>query len=134
MIWNEPVRGTVIDRSLSSLAGIDRARAMLRLDVPAPPLSRLTGISTTQVGAGSVTCTQPASPWLGNGETLDVSMLIQAALTMATMTSLPPGSESVPVTLSIHHLRPCTVEGRSFIARARVINTGPRYTLVDVLV
>ncbi|MGH8992594.1 MAG: adenylate/guanylate cyclase domain-containing protein [Acidimicrobiia bacterium] len=135
MIWNEPVRGAVPDRSFLSLAGMDRARAMLRLEVPAPPLSRLTGTATTQLGAGSATLTTPATPWLNRGDgTLDVTILLQSALTQATLTSAPPGSEVVPATLSIHHLRPCTIEARSLVARARVLNTGPRYTLTEVLV
>jgi class 3 adenylate cyclase len=134
MIWNEPVRGSVPDRSFLSLAGMDRARAMLRLEVPRPPLSRLTGTVTTQLGAGSATLTTPASPWLNRGDgTLDHTILLQGALSMATLTSAPPGSEAVPATLSIHHLRPCTMEARSLVARGRVLNTGPRYTLTEVL-
>jgi uncharacterized protein (TIGR00369 family) len=135
MIWMEPVRGSVPDRSFLSLAGIDRCRALLRLEVPAPPLARLIGMRTTQLGAGSATVTTPAIPWLNRGDgTIDVSILIQSALTLATLTSAPAGTEAVPATLSIHHLRPCTMEARSFVARARVLNTGPRYTLAEVLV
>jgi uncharacterized protein (TIGR00369 family) len=135
MIWDEPARGAVPGRSFHALAGIERVRALLRFQVPSPPLSHLTGMGATQAGAGSATAVMPASPWLDNAdETIDVNMLIQNALILAAVTSAQPGDEVVPATLSVHHLRPCTIEGRTFVARARVVNTGPRYTLAEALV
>ncbi len=135
MIWDEPVRGVTPSRRFFSMAGIDRVRALLRFEIPRPPLSHLTGIGATQVSAGSATTVMPASPWLSNADgTLDVNMLIQNALFVATVTSAPPGDDVVPATLTVHHLRPCTIEGRSFVARGRVVNSGPRYTLTEVLV
>jgi acyl-coenzyme A thioesterase PaaI-like protein len=83
-------------------------------------------MGVTQVGAGSATVMMPASPWMGQADgTIHVNMLIQNALIMATVTSLPAASDAVPATFSVHHLRPCTMEGRAFVARARVVNTGP---------
>ena len=135
MIWNEPVRGSVPDRSFLSLSGMDRTRALLRLEVPRPPLTRLTGTRATQLGAGSATATTPATAWLNRGDgTLDCTILLQSAMTLASITAAPAGGEAVPATLSIHHLRPCTMEAEALVARARVLNTGPRYTLTEVLV
>jgi uncharacterized protein (TIGR00369 family) len=93
------------------------------------------GITVTQVGAGSATLTMPASPWLDHGDGhLDMIILLQEALAFAVLTSAPAASQVVAASLSVNHLRPAVLEGQSFIARARVVHGGARFTVAEVLV
>lgn len=75
-----------------SLPGIAQARAYLRGLVPRPPLSHLLGLRVTQVGVGTATCTMPVSPWLQFPTgALDMTVLVETALSMATLTTVPGG-------------------------------------------
>jgi class 3 adenylate cyclase len=134
-VVDEPVRGGFPDPSFYSLPGIEQARAWLRGKAPRSPLSHLVGIRTTQVGSGTATLTLPASPWLGSFDgTLDVRILVQGALEFAALTSAPPASQVRTVSLALSNLRPCTVESENLVAKARTVNTGPTFTLAEVVV
>src|SRR4051812_49396247 len=117
-VWKEPVRGGLPDRSFYGLPGIEQARALMRGLVPHPPLGRLVGHRLTQVGPGSSTATVPASPWLQHSDgTLDLKATIDGALHCAVLSGAPPATEVRAATLSVNHLRPCTVKSGSIIAR-----------------
>lgn len=108
-------------------------RAWLRGQAPRVPLSHLTGIRPTQVGPGSVTETMPTSPALqlfdGNIEAL---IMLQDTLEAAVLTTAPAANEVRTGVFSVHSLRPGSVESESFVARARVLNSGPTFTLAEV--
>jgi len=124
------VRGSVPDRSLGSLPGIERVRAMMRGLVPRPPLSHLLGYRLTQVGSGNATLRMPVSPcfqdYTGN---IDVRVPAEEALAAAVLTGAPAGYEVRTVSLSVNLLRPPTLEAETLIARARTLNTGRAFTL-----
>jgi uncharacterized protein (TIGR00369 family) len=114
---------------------MEQARALMRGTMPRPPLSHLVGYRLTQVGSGSATMTMPASRWLLQfGGLVEMRVLVEEALAAAVVTGVPAGHEVRTVSLSINHLRPCTVEAETLVARARTVNTGPTYTLAEVLV
>jgi uncharacterized protein (TIGR00369 family) len=134
-VVDEPVRGYFPDPSLYSLAGIDQYRAYLRRIVPPAPLSHLIGFRLTDLASGAAVLTLPLSPWLQLGDgTVEVDLLVEIALHTAFVTTTPPGHEPVTSSLSVHHLRPCTLKSESLIARGRVLNTGPKFTVAEVLV
>ncbi len=130
---DEPVRGGFPDPSFYSLPGIDQARAWLRGWAPRVPLSHLIGLRPTQVGSGTATLTMPASPSLqtfeGNVEGL---ILLQDALEFAVLTGAPPATEVRTGVLIVNHLRPCTVEAETLVAKARTLHSGPTFTLAEV--
>jgi uncharacterized protein (TIGR00369 family) len=132
-VVDEPVRGAFPDASFYSLAGLDQMRAWLRGQAPRVPLSHLTGIRPTQVGPGSVTETMPTSPALqtfdGNIEGL---ILLQDTLEAAVMTTAPAAHEVRTGVFSVDSLRPGSVESGLFVAKARVLNSGPTFTLAEV--
>jgi class 3 adenylate cyclase len=131
----EPVRGGFPEPGFDALSGIERAQAVLRGQVPRSPLSHLVGYRVSQVGTGTATLTMPASPWLDYGDgTLDVKMLGEEALALAVLTGIPAGHNVRTVVLTFKHLRPATVDSASFIARARMLNLGPRFAVAEVLV
>ena len=132
---DEPVRGSLPDPSFGSLPGIDRARAWLRGVVPPGPLHHLTGLRLTQVGAGSAVGTMPATPWVQMIDgSIDFRILMEAGLAFAVLTGAPGGTDVRPAAITVNGLRQGRVESEMLIARARVLNSGPTFTLAEVLV
>jgi uncharacterized protein (TIGR00369 family) len=132
-VVDEPVRGGFPDPSFYSLPGSEQARAWLRGLAPRVPLSHLIGIRPTQVGSGSATLTMPASPWLQSFDgTVEGLTLLQHALEFAVLTGAPPGTEVRTAALAVDHLRPCTLEAETLVAKARTLNSGPTFTLAEV--
>ena len=131
-VVDEPVRGGFPDRSFYSLSGLDQMRAWLRGQAPRAPLSHLTGIRPTQVGPGSVTETMPTSPALqtfdGNIEGL---ILLQDTLEAAVLTTAPAAHEVRTAVFAVESLRPGSVESEVFVVKARVLNSGPTFTLAE---
>lgn len=131
-VVDEPIRGSLPHPGFYSLPGIEQARAIVRGAVPRSPLSRLVGLRVTQVGPGSATVTMPASPWLQQQDgTVDSKMLLEAALHLAALSGAPPASDIAAASLSVSHLRPCTLEGEQFVAQARVVHSGKNFTVAD---
>jgi acyl-coenzyme A thioesterase PaaI-like protein len=134
-VWNEPVRGGLPDPSFYGLPGMEQAQALLRGLVPTPPYGRLVGHRMTQVAPGSATATATASPWLQHTDgTLDLKTTIDGALHCAVLSGAAPATEVRTATLSVNHLRPCTTDSGTVIARARVVHAGPTFTLAEAIV
>jgi uncharacterized protein (TIGR00369 family) len=131
----EAVRGGFPEPGFYSLPGIEQARAYLRGLVPRPPLSHLLGLRVTQVGIGTATCTMPATPWLQFPTgVLDPTVLVETALSMATLTTLPGGADARTVALSMNYFRPATMDSEGLVARARTTSTGTTFMSGEVLV
>jgi class 3 adenylate cyclase len=131
----EAVRGGFPEPGFYSLPGLEQARAYLRGLVPRPPLSHLLGLRVTQVGVGTATCTMPVSPWLQfPSAVLDTTVLVETALSMATLTTVPGGVDARTVALSMSYFRPATMESEGLVARARTTSTGTTFMSGEVLV
>jgi uncharacterized protein (TIGR00369 family) len=129
------VRGGFPEPWFLSLPGMEQARRAMRGLVLPFPVHHLVGHRLTQVGSGTATATMVASPWLQTVDgTVDFRILMEAALYFAVLTGAPPGSEVQASALAINHMRPCTVESETLVARARTLNSGPTFTLAEVLV
>ena len=77
----------------------------------------------------------PASDWLvGYGGLLDLTTLIETALTGASLTTAPPGSTVIPVTFSINHFRVPRAARGNVIAHARVVNSSSLFVFTEVRV
>jgi uncharacterized protein (TIGR00369 family) len=77
----------------------------------------------------------PASPWFqGHDAGLALEILAHVALDVAVLTTAPPASEVRTVALSLSPLRPCTSESGTVMAKGRTLNTGPTFTLAEVVV
>jgi len=134
-VIDEPARGGFPEPGFYALPGLDQARAYLRRLVPRPPLGHLLGIRITQVGAGTATCTMPASPWLQTSTgVLDPTAIVEAAVSTAVLTTAPPGTKVRTAALSLTPFRPVTIESETLIARARAVSSGSTFTHSEVLV
>jgi uncharacterized protein (TIGR00369 family) len=135
---DEPVRGDYPPAGFLRLPGIERMRAGMRGVMPIPPNAHLTGLRSVDVGPGLSTFTMPASPWLqaaGGMMLAGVSALVNdAPLGGAILTTVPPGVYGVTSELSLNFLRPPTLDGGEFTARARLINAGRSLGLSEATV
>lgn len=131
-IWREPIRGGFPGSSFFAFPGIEQMIAWARGLLPRIPLNYLTGFELTKVGAGSITATMPASPWLQNpAGQMDLLMFSSMALHSAITTGAPAGVELVPMSHAVTFIRSCTVESGSLIAQARTVSTGRRRAFAE---
>src|SRR5262252_5746164 len=103
MIFNEPVRGRVPPSWFWALPGIERVRALSQGLLPSPPIAHLLGVHAAHIGPGSGTWTMPASPLEAEFGTLDLAPLQETALTEVAMTTLPPGVDALPITITVNY-------------------------------
>jgi class 3 adenylate cyclase len=75
------------------------------------------------------------SPWLQLvDDSLDVRMLMETGLAFAVLTGAPSGSDVRPAAMTVNNLRQGKVESETVVARARVLHSGPVFTLAEVVV
>ena len=134
---SEPVRGGYFPAELSGLAGIELLRLFLTARIPRPPISYLTGMQPTEIGAGSATFTMPISDWLKTPQGVatggEVAMLADGPLGCAVHSGLPGGVGYTTIELSISMLRPVPAAGR-LVARGRLVHLARQLALSEVLV
>jgi len=66
--------------------------------------------------------------------TCEFRILMEACLSFAVLTGAPAGTDVRLAAMTINNLRPCTVESETLVARGRVLNSGPTFTLAEILV
>lgn len=137
-IQDEPVRGAYGGASIFGLPGIEQARAIADGYLPKSPIEHLTGLRLVEVGMGSATFTMPASPWFQSAAGIFLggmsAFVADAAFGFAVYTTLPPATPLTTSELSMSFLRPATVQSEKLIARARLIQSGIKVGLSEVLV
>ncbi len=135
--WQEPVRGGHPEPALLALPGIEQLRAMLAGRAPRPPISHLTGMTLTEVGAGSATFTMPASRWLatpqGPIQLGTLCVLADGPLGCAVQTALPARTPYTTSELSLRLLAPVHVGG-TLVARGSLVQARRTLALSEVYV
>jgi len=133
MIFDEPVRGRVPPSWFWALSGIDRVRALYQGLLPLPPVAYLLGVRAAHIGPGSGTWTMPANrSFETEAGTLDPAPLQETALFEVAMTTLPPGVDALPMTVTVNYFRPPRPETGNLLARARVVNASRLFVFAEV--
>jgi uncharacterized protein (TIGR00369 family) len=133
-VWREDPRGGYPNPALLGLPGHDRLRRWLRSQVPAPPLTRLTGARITGVGSGTAGADMPASGWLLNsagvigGGTL--AIVADIAFGCSIETELPAATPYTTAELSMTFLRPARPPG-TISAGGQAIHVGRSVALSE---
>lgn len=132
--WREPVRGGHPDASVLALPGIEQLRRIASGETPAPPLSRLTGLTVEAVAEGAVTFTMPLTRWLESTDDViapgALAIPADGAMACAIMTVLPARTPLTTSELGIRLLRPIA-RGGSVHARGMVISVGSPIALAE---
>jgi class 3 adenylate cyclase len=64
--------------------------------------------------------------------TVETVALQETALTEVAMTTLPPGVDALPMTITVNHFRPARPQAGNFLARARVVNASRFFVFSEV--
>lgn len=122
------VGGPVPQDEWDRLTGLEVMQQLINRELPAPPLSHLTGLRPTEVAEGSATFVLPTSPWLtsplGTVQGGATALLADTVLATAVQTTLPKRTVYAPLDLKVNYLRPVFADGRDLIGTAKVVHRG----------
>jgi uncharacterized protein (TIGR00369 family) len=124
-----PVAGTPLPQQIwDDMTGLEIMRGLAAGDLPAPPISHLTGLWPEEVEEGAATFSLPATPWLcspsGFVEGGVIALLAETALATAVQTTVGRRTVYSPLDLKVNFLRPVPPDGATIVARASVIHRG----------
>jgi uncharacterized protein (TIGR00369 family) len=123
-----PTDGIVSSEEWATLSGREILERQVRGETPPPPIHFLTGLTLSSVGHGTAEMRLPAVGWLTSPLGLlqggTITMLADAAMLSAVMTTTPPGTAIAGLDLKVNFLRPAPPDGRDLVARAEAIHSG----------
>jgi uncharacterized protein (TIGR00369 family) len=124
-----PVEGSPVPQDAwDSMSGLEVMQALIARELPAPPISHLTGLRPTEVAEGSATFVLPTSPWLtsplGTVQGGATAFLADTVLATAVQTTLPKRTVYAPLDLKVNYLRPVFADGRDLVGTAKVVHRG----------
>ena len=123
-VAGEPVPQEAWDR----MTGLEVMEALAGGDLPAPPISHLTGLRPTEVSEGTATFVLPTSQWLtsplGTVQGGATALLADTVVGTAVQTTLPARTVYAPLDLKVNYLRPVFADGRDLVGTATVAHKG----------
>jgi uncharacterized protein (TIGR00369 family) len=138
VILDEPPRGGYYRPEMLGLSGIEQMRAGIEGRSVPPPMHHLTGMRPTEIGPGTSTFTMPSTGWLAthNGVITGgiLAALADGPLGCSIQSTLPPGTVYTTSELSMSYLRPAFPDGRTIVARGKVIHAGRSLALSEAVV
>lgn len=133
-----PDEGVLGQDVWDTLSGAEILERQLRGDLPAPPISHLTGIRPTEFAEGSATFVLPCTEWLTSPlrsvQGGMIAMLADTAMQVAVQTTTPAGTAIAGLDLKVNYLRPVLPDGRDLTARASVTHAGRRLAITQAAV
>ncbi len=134
--WERPVEGGVVTaEEIWSRPGLETLRAYIAGELPAPPISYLTGIRPSAVEEGSAEVTVPVHEWLasptGYVQGGVTALVCETALAVAIHTTLGAGTSYAMVDLKVNYLRPLPPDGRLLKAQATVAHRGKSLAIAN---
>ena len=130
--WEDPAPGAEAAREMS---GLDYLRAMLRGELPGPPIARLVGFGFVEVEEGRVVfeC-EPAeyhyNP-IGSVHGGLACTLFDSAMGCAVHTELPAGVGYTTVELKVNLLRPISAGTGRLLCEGNTIHVGGRIATAE---
>lgn len=127
--FRRPVAGSPLPQEVwDRMSGLEVMRAFIAGDLPAPPISHLTGLRPIEGSEGSAAFVLPSSGWLtspiGTVQGGATAMLAETVLATAVQTTCPPRTAYAPLDLKVNYLRPVFADGRDLVGRAQVVHRG----------
>jgi uncharacterized protein (TIGR00369 family) len=128
--YQRPVKGEVLPQEIwDRMSGLEVMRALIKGELPAPPLRYLCGILPLDAEEGRIRSKMPASEWLcapvqGRLYGGATAFLAGTAIDTAVQTTVPAGTAFAPVDLKVYFLRPVSPDGRDLIAQGTVMHRG----------
>jgi uncharacterized protein (TIGR00369 family) len=131
------VEGAVLPQEeFDRRGGLELMRAILREELPRPPIYHLTGLCLTEVGEGEATVELPSSKWLSTSAgTIQggfTAMLAESAMGAAAFSTVEAGTAVASLDLKVNYLRPVFPDGAPIVARARMLHRGRTLAVTTV--
>jgi uncharacterized protein (TIGR00369 family) len=133
--WEDPAP---IRDAAATLTGLELIRAIMRGDLPAPPVARLLGFAIDRVDEGNVVFSMDPieahqNP-LGTVHGGIITTLLDSAMGCAVHTTLPAGGMYTTLELKTNFLRPSFAGGARLLAEGTVLNRGATAVLVEATI
>ena len=128
--YQRPVTGEVLPQEIwDRMSGLEVMHALIKRELPTPPLSHLCGIVPLDAEEGKTRWKMPASEWLcapARGRLYGgaTAFLAGTAIDGAVQTTVPAGTAFAPVDLKVYFLRPVSPDGRDLVAQGTVMHRG----------
>lgn len=127
--WQRDPVGEVLEPAdWQGRSGREVLEAQTSGELPAPPISRLTGLRVQAVDEGQATVTMPATEWLcspaGTVQGGVTALLADTALACAIQTTVERGDSFLPLDVKVNYLRPLLRDGRPVTATGEVTHRG----------
>lgn len=124
-----PVAGEPLPQEVwDEMTGLEVMRALAGGDLPAPPISHLTGLRPVEFAEGSASFMLPATAWLvspsGYVEGGVIALLADTVLATAVQTTVGRRAAYAPLDLKVNFLRPVIPDGRDLLGRAAIVHRG----------
>lgn len=127
--YRRPVAGSPVPQEAwDRMTGLEVMEAFVTGEVPAPPISHLTGLRPTEFSEGSATFVLPTSPWLtsplGTVQGGATALLADTVLATAVQTTIPKRTAYAPLDLKVSYLRPVFADGRDLVGTGTIVHRG----------
>ena len=128
--YQRPPRGEVLPQEIwDRMSGLEVMHALMKGELPAPPVVNLCGILPVEAEEGRIKWTMPASEWLcapvkGRLYGGATAFLAGTAIDGAVQTTALAGTAFAPVDLKVYFLRPAAPDGRDLTAEGTVAHRG----------
>lgn len=134
--WRREVMGEALSQDVwDRYDGLEIMRRLIAGELPAPPISYLTGMRPIEVQEGTATFVLPATGWLcpptGLVEGGMIALVADSALQSAIQTTVPARTAMASVDLKVNFLRPAPPDGRDLVARGNVTHAGRSLVLAN---
>lgn len=127
--YERPPAGELIPQETwDEVDGLEILRGQIAGELPAPPISCLTGLRAVEAGDGSATMVLPLTTWLtspaGTVQGGLTATLADASMMAAASTTAPRGTSIAGLDLKVNYLRPLFADGTELVSRAEVVHRG----------
>lgn len=124
--WEDPLKGV---QEAVGMSGLETLRAMLRGDLPMPPMGALMGMRGVEVEHGrAVVAIDPGEQHANNSGVIAhgglAATLLDTAMWLALHSTLPAGGFCTVAQMNTHYLRAIRVDSGPVQAEGRVIHRG----------
>ncbi|MDR6970287.1 PaaI family thioesterase [Leifsonia shinshuensis] len=132
VVWEDPAPGVAV---MPTMSGLDYLRAMIRGELPSPPIAELMRMTlvTAEPGTATFVCDPDESHYnpIGTVHGGLMCTLLDSALGCAVQTTLPQGQAYTSIEIKVNYLRPVYAHTGQLTCTATVTKPGNRVAFAD---
>lgn len=133
--WSDPLSG--IGRA-AGMTGLEMCLAVLKGELPSPPIGELMGIRPVEFAAGrAVVAVEPSefhANQAGAAHGGLASTALDSAMWLAIHTTMPAGAFCTTLQMNLHYVRPLAIGGGEVFAEGSAVHSGRRIATAEGLI